>query len=427
MKIGSDSKFEETCDAIIRLAGEDSWDLNDLVNSACNQTGLQYQPNAAMAVKAMIRCGFLKGYKGNRNYEQVRLNPLNGGNEQSMKVLKDKLEITAQQLTAAIGRADKASAAEKEARKLAEMSTSILEIKLVLPDGGVRITKGIFHKKFKLILDLARARKNIFLYGPTGLGKSHICKQLAQVLGLFFAFIQCTSGMSEGQLGGRLLPTEATPADVIARFATMTTMLLETKAADTRAQAEAMAAEMCSSGGAFRYVISEFVRLYETGGVFLLDEIDAADPNVLLLINAALANGRMAVPNRPENPYADKHPDFICIAAANTVGFGADRLYSGRNKLDAATLDRFQIGKIQLDYDESVDHHLCPDDALRTRLLKYRRAVLTHKLERAVSTRFMQDAHDMKSRAGWSDDEIDERLFSGWKQDEVDKVKKFAA
>jgi cobaltochelatase CobS len=380
--------MERTANEVIRLVSEDTdtrWEFQALVDSACERTGMKSKHIIANAVKGMIWCGFLKARRGSMNYESIRLNP--DGSSAAADQMQGKLKELAQQLKEAQdsrAAADRAAAAAKDA---AERRSSILEIIMQMP-GGERVShRGVFHSKFPKIVALAKARKNIFIYGPTGLGKSHICKQLAEVLGLDFAFIQCTSGMSEGQLGGRLLPV--------------------------------------GDGGAFEYVISEFVRCYERGGVFLLDEIDAADPNVLLLVNAALANGKMAVPNRPDKPYAVRHPDFICIAAANTVGYGADRLYSGRNKLDAATLDRFQIGKVCLDYDEAVDRVLCPDDLLRGRLQRYRRAVLEHKMERAVSTRFMIDAYDMKVRAGWSDSEVDEALFAGWRADEVNKVKNY--
>lgn len=42
------------------------------------------------------------------------------------------------------------------------------------------------------------------------------------------------------------------------------------------------------------------MEFYEEGGVFLLDEVDAADANVLLVINQALANGHLPVPNRTD-------------------------------------------------------------------------------------------------------------------------------
>jgi hypothetical protein len=246
------------------------------------------------------------------------------------------------------------------------------------------VTTGLFHKEFQTVVDLSQARMNVFIYGPTGCGKSHICGQVAKALGLSFAFVSCTSGMSEGVLGGRLLPV--------------------------------------GTGGKFAYVISEFVKAYEQGGVFLLDEIDAADPNVLLLVNSALANGHISVPNRPGEPYAKRHPDFVCMAAANTVGTGASRTYSGRNKLDAATLDRFQIGKVHMDYDERVEQGLCPDENLYQHCLAIRAAINEHRLERAMSTRFMKDAYQMQE-AGWDFYKIDRAFFQGWREDELNKIK----
>jgi MoxR-like ATPase len=190
--------------------------------------------------------------------------------------------------------------------------------------------------------------------------------------------------MSEGQLTGRLLPV--------------------------------------GDGGRFEYVRSEFVRCYEDGGVFLFDEIDAADSNTLLVLNSALANGQMALANRPENPVAKKHPDFVAVAAANTFGTGADRQYVGRNQLDESTLDRFRIGQVEMDYDAEVEKSLCPDDGLRMRLQGYRDAIRANRLRRVVSTRFLRDAFVMK-QAGDTDADIDAALFAGWSADEVRKVK----
>jgi MoxR-like ATPase len=250
-------------------------------------------------------------------------------------------------------------------------------------DQPARQVEGKPHVKFARVLRLAMARRNILLVGPTGCGKTHLPDQIATALGLPFAFISCSAGMSEGQLLGRLVPT--------------------------------------GEAGRFEYLRSEFVKCYEEGGVFLFDEIDAADANTLIIINAALANGHMAVPNRPEKPVAKKHADFVCIAAANTWGTGADRQYVGRNQLDEATLDRFRIGQIEMDYDPEIEAMLCPDNDLRNRLLAIRAKVHETRVRRLVSMRFMRDAYLMK-QAGDSVEEIEEALFSGWSKDELSKI-----
>ncbi len=277
---------------------------------------------------------------------------------------------------------------EAEVRRLvqAELSQTgaVQRFEVKLPDNTVQPIQGKPHAKFARALRLAVARRNVLLVGPAGCGKTHLAMQVAEALGLPFACISCTAGMSEGQLLGRLVPT--------------------------------------GEAGKFEYLRSDFVKCYEEGGVFLFDEIDAADSNTLLVINAALANGHMAVPNRPDKPTAFKHPDFVCIAAANTFGTGADRQYVGRNQLDESTLDRFRIGQIELDYDPDIEAALCPDEALRTRLLTLRAKVRESKVRRVVSMRFLRDAYVML-QAGDSIEDIEAALFSGWTRDELNKVR----
>jgi cobaltochelatase CobS len=277
---------------------------------------------------------------------------------------------------------------ENEVRQMVQnelaKNGAVLRFEVKLPEQTIRSIAGKPHAKFARVLRLAAARRNILLVGPAGCGKTHLAAQVAEALGLPFAAISCSAGMSEGQLLGRLVPI--------------------------------------GEGGKFEYLRSDFVKCYEEGGVFLFDEIDAADSNTLLVINAALANGHMALPNRPDKPSAVKHPDFVCIAAANTFGTGADRQYVGRNQLDESTLDRFRIGQIELDYDPDIEAALCPDETLRTRLLSLRARVRECKIRRVVSMRFLRDAFVML-QAGDTLAEIEEALFAGWTRDELNKVK----
>lgn len=97
------------------------------------------------------------------------------------------------------------------------------------------------------------------------------------------------------------------------------------------------------------YVMGLMREPYEFGGVLLLDEIDASNPAILTTINSALSNQWYTFPDKR----VVRHPDFVCIAAGNTYGRGADRMYVGRQQLDAATLDRFVV--IDWDYDEDAE------------------------------------------------------------------------
>ena len=266
---------------------------------------------------------------------------------------------------------------------LSQLKPEVKEIVVKVADRPAVKMDGKVHEKFAEVLDLAAQRMEILMVGPAGCGKSHLAEQIAKALGLRFGSISCSAGMSEGQITGRLIPT--------------------------------------GDGGRFEYQRSQFVEFYEEGGVFLLDEIDAADANVLLVINQALANGHLPVPNRTTNPQAKRHPDFVLIAAANTFGNGANRMYVGRNQLDESTLDRFRIGQVVMDYDQDLEKSILADGELLRRLWNIRRAINDCQLRRVVSTRFMAKAATMKA-AGWTSDKIIGQLVCGWTQDERSKV-----
>ena len=101
-----------------------------------------------------------------------------------------------------------------------------------------------------------------------------------------------------------------------------------------------------------RVVCRPFREAFTKGGVYLFDEVDASLAGALLAFNAALANNHCDFPDG----CLEKHPDFRCIAAANTWGFGATHDYVGRAKLDEAFRDRFAM--LNWDTDEALERHI---------------------------------------------------------------------
>lgn len=100
---------------------------------------------------------------------------------------------------------------------------------------------------------------------------------------------------------------------------------------------------------------------YVHGGLLLLDEIDASNAGVLTCLNALLANGHATFPASVDDlehvTVEQKHANFRVIASGNTFGQGANRMYVGRQQLDAATLDRF-VG-IEWLYDTDFETKVC--------------------------------------------------------------------
>ena len=153
------------------------------------------------------------------------------------------------------------------------------------------------------LLALLMAGAQPLLVGPAGTGKSHAARAAALALGFAYGDQSLSAGVSESALMGWLLPR--------------------------------------TDGPGFAYMPSPFVRLYEAGrSLFLLDELDAAAPDMLVIANAALSNGGFTVPQRTEAPYVTRGPEALIMAAANTVN-GADEQYSARSQIDAATANRF--------------------------------------------------------------------------------------
>lgn len=125
------------------------------------------------------------------------------------------------------------------------------------------------------------------------------------------------------------------------------------------------------------YIPSSLRRCFEEGGMMLLDEIDAGDPNVLLSLNT-IENGYISFPDS----LVQCHKDFRLVATANPQD--QHNFYTGRTKLDAATLDRFDI--IDIDRDDDLEKSLVdPDTHQRMQLL--RKILKSNNASKVISMR----------------------------------------
>lgn len=265
--------------------------------------------------------------------------------------------------------------AQEAVRQFAEKAAPFV----VKNNGKIKTVKGVMPPEFKLMLQLASARIPIMLVGPAGCGKTFLCEKLAEALDMEFSDVSCSEGMSEAVFNGKLLPI--------------------------------------GKQGSYEHVPSSFLTRYENGGVMLLDEIDAGDPNLFTYINKAIANDSYTVEARWKKPVVRKNEDFVLVAAANTFGNGADSMYVGRNQLDAATLDRFKVGLITMDYSREVEMSIANEDLCKW-AWAIRDKIRQHKVRRIMSTRVIKDLAAMSKLYDWKRPEWERAYFNGWTDSE---------
>lgn len=255
----------------------------------------------------------------------------------------------------------------------AQTSSRTVAIAIKINDQPIQKLKKEAHPQLADALLILGVGLNPLLVGGAGTGKTYLAGQCAEALNIDFGHLCFSAGVSETWLFGRQTPNG--------------------------------------------FIEGDFSKLYKNGGLFLADEIDAADPNVLLAINTALANGHLYNPISGEK--ITRHKSFHFIAAANTVGKGGNSVYTGRSRLDAATLDRFTC--IKVGYQDTVEDALCPDQELAVKLRKIRQNLEKRGSQEIVSYRAFDKAMRLKT-IGKNTDEILKILSISWPEGLLEDV-----
>ena len=217
---------------------------------------------------------------------------------------------------------------------------SLPEIKVIIRGAVTKKITAPTHSIFPRLVNMLAAGEDVYCYGPAGTGKTELGKQLAEALDLNFYF---TSKIS----------------------------------------AEHHFQGFVDGGG--QYHETPFFKAFTRGGLFLFDEMDASNPNVLTRLNAALANRRCDFPNG----IFEAHKDFVCLGAGNTALGGASREYNARQQQDSALVDRFLF--VPVGYDEKLERNLAATystgKAAAERVQAVRAAVKRLKIRHTVSMR----------------------------------------
>tara|TARA_R110000868_G_scaffold66014_5_gene196991 strand:- start:3738 stop:4691 length:954 start_codon:yes stop_codon:yes gene_type:complete len=238
-------------------------------------------------------------------------------------------------------------------------------IAVKINDKDFKKLKNPAHPMLGELISTLLSGMNPLLVGPAGSGKTMMAAQAAEALELKYGHLCFSAGVSETWLFGRQTPVG--------------------------------------------FIAGDFFTLYKNGGLFLADEMDAADANLLLTINTALANGHLYNPINGES--VERHKDFYFVGAANTFGKGGTTVYTGRTRLDAATLDRFVT--LEVDYIKEVEDSICTDKDLADWLRGIRKAIATKGSQEVISYRAFDKAFRLR-KSGVSDKRISEILFAAF-------------
>lgn len=247
---------------------------------------------------------------------------------------------------------------------------------------GDTVTKieGQQHNKFEHVLKTVSTRiqgrrLHTWLVGPSGSGKSFLASQIAKALSL--PYYSTAAIQSKYDLIGFVSPT-----------------------------------------GAEATLRTPFREAFENGGVFAWDDIDASDPRAFVAFNEALSNGRFAFPDK----MIEQHPDFVCIASANTWGTGATADYVGRNKIDSATLSRFV--RIPIDYDEQLEREMVGNHEWARFVQRIRDAVKREGIKVLVTPRHTLQGVALLAAGLKRDDVESYTVFAGLDTDTVTRLRR---
>lgn len=169
--------------------------------------------------------------------------------------------------------------------------------------------QGQQHKEFPTMLEFMKLGMNIYVFGPTGTGKTKTALLIANDV-LKIPVHSVTLGPQ-------------TPSSKIKGY-------------------------MDASG---KYVAGAAYEMYKNGGLFIINEIDNGNAAINVELNE-LCDDECYFPCGKTK----RHEKFFMIATANTIGNGANRSYIGRSPQDKSLLNRFVF--LEWNYDYELERQL---------------------------------------------------------------------
>ena len=248
----------------------------------------------------------------------------------------------------------------------------------VTDDKTIKV-EGLTHKIFPKVLKLVNMGKAIMLTGPAGTGKNYLIEQIATALGGKFFYSSTIT--QEYKLTGFI--------DASGNY----------------------------HSTELRKAIDYANEHPDIKVIMMIDEIDASVPDTLVVANSLLANRYFDFPDQR----VSVGDNFVIIAAGNTVGLGADMVYTGRNVIDGATLDRFIL--VKMDYDSELENALCPEESLKNFIYDIRKSAKKNHINCIVGMRCLKNAYEMFINDFSKQDIVSDAIIKGLGEDDINVLK----
>ena len=169
----------------------------------------------------------------------------------------------------------------------------------------------------QVLKEAYKSRQNTLLVGPTGAGKTHAIRLVAKELGIPYVRLNLNRMTTVEDFVGQWVPEK---------------------------------------GGGYKWNDGMLTRLMRYGGVVVVDEINAAPPEILFVLHSVTDDERQIVLTQKDGEVVKAHPDFWFVATMAPE-------YYGTEKLNQALKDRFEV-VLQYPYDISIERQLLKDEWL---------------------------------------------------------------
>ncbi|OKY78539.1 MAG: MoxR-like ATPase [Candidatus Methanohalarchaeum thermophilum] len=196
--------------------------------------------------------------------------------------------------------------------------------------------------------------QNTLLIGPTGAGKTHAVKKVAEKLKMPIIRVNLNRMTTVEDFVGQWVPEQ---------------------------------------GGNFKWEDGVLTRLMKNGGLLMVDEINAAPPEILFVLHSAL-DFREITLTQKDGEIIEANKDFWFIATMNPD-------YKGTSELNEALRDRFKV-ILEYPYDEEVENRVIKDKDLIKMANKLRKMSNnpTKDIRTPVSTRMLIQYEENKKVFG---------------------------